>query len=650
MKTLYQFIILSFLCTSTFVQSQSKSHELGKVTVEELQKSYSSIDSSAVAEYLFLKGTYTVDFDEEGVPILQRTMEAKIKIYNKEGYNHATQMFSIYTGGRREINAVTNAFTYNLVNGKIERTKLKSDGEFTEKVNDKYDVKKFTMPNIKEGCIIEFKFTMKSAYEVFSFPEWFFQKSIPIVYNELVVVNPANFFYRSVLKPYLHVDKEDTVFEDYRGKMNKSIFKVNNAPAVKDEKFVSDMGNYIAAVNYELASVKYRDGSFKDYSVTWEDVSTSIYNDVFKKELSETNYFEEDLNAFLTKNNVQPNDKLMAVYTFVKEKMTWNDRYGYYVDKGVKKAYKEGVGNVGDINLMLISMLNHVGIKTRPVLLSTRNNGIPLYPTTKSFNYVIAAAKLPDGGYYLLDATSKNALPQILPVRCLNWTGRMIAEDGKSSEVDLMPVRPSKSTVNAMVTIQTDGSVKGKMRDLMTDYYAANFRDFFNNKTEQSIIEYIEKNEEGVEIESHKTNNKNDLSKPVSEEYEFVNNNSVEIIGDKMYVSPTLHFGFKTNPFKSDKREFPIDFSYPRNNKYLISLTIPEGYTVETLPESVILSFEEEMMGFKYQVSHTSNNIQIGMSIDYNVSIVSPKYYETLKAFFGKMAEKQSEQIVLKKL
>lgn len=124
----------------------------------------------------------------------------------------------------------------------------------------------------------------------------------------------------------------------------------------------------------------------------------------------------------------------------------------------------------------------------------------------------------------------------------------------------------------------------------------------------------------------------------------------MEIIGDKMYVSPTLHFGFKTNPFKSDQREFPIDFSYPRNNKYLISLTIPEGYAVETLPESVILSFEEEMMGFKYQVSHTSNNIQIGMSIDYNVSIVSPTYYETLKAFFGKMAEKQSEQIVLKKL
>lgn len=630
--------------------SQSKSHNLGKVTVEELQKKYSDIDSSAVAEYLFLKGDYKVGFDPEGIPILERTIEAKIKIYNKEGYDYATQKFSIYTGGRREPNAVSNAYTYNLVNGKVEKTKLKSDGEFTEKVNENYELKKFTMPNVKEGSIIEFKFTIKSAYEVFSFPEWYFQKSIPVVFNELVVTNPINFFYRSVVKPYLDVDKVDSVFEDYMGKHNKTVFTVNNAPAVKDEKYVSYMGNYIAAVTYELASVKYRNGDVKDYSVTWEDVSKRIFTDVFQKELSQTNYFEQDLNAYFTKNNVQPHEKLMAVFTFVKEKMTWNEQYGYYPDRGVKKGYKEGVGSVGDINLMLVSMLNHVGIKTNPVLLSTRNNGIPLYPTSSSFNYVIAAAKLPDGGYYLLDATSKNALPQILPIRCLNWTGRMIAEDGRSSEIDLMPVRPSKSTVNAICVVQQDGTVKGKLRDQLTDFYAASYRDYFNKRSEESIIEYIEKSETGVEVESHKILNKDDLSKPVSEEYEFINKNSVEIIGDKMYVSPTLHFGFKTNPFKSDKREFPIDFNFPKQDKYQISLTIPEGYAVESMPESLITTFEDDMMSFKYQINQKANLIQISMGIDYNVSVVSPQYYETLKAFFGKMAEKQSEQIVLKKL
>jgi hypothetical protein len=68
------------------------------------------------------------------------------------------------------------------------------------------------------------------------------------------------------------------------------------------------------------------------------------------------------------------------------------------------------------------------------------------------------------------------------------------------------------------------------------------------------------------------------------------------------------------------------------------------------MPESLITTFEDDMMAFKYQINQKGNLIQISMGIDYNVSIVSPEYYETLKAFFGKMAEKQSEQVVLKKL
>ena len=57
--------------------------------------------------------------------------------------------------------------------------------------------------------------------------------------------------------------------------------------------------------------------------------------------------------------------------------------------KGTRKAYLEGEGNVADINLLLIAMLRSQGVDANPVLVSTRNNGIPLFPTRKGFNYVI---------------------------------------------------------------------------------------------------------------------------------------------------------------------------------------------------------------------------------------------------------------------
>ena len=54
--------------------------------------------------------------------------------------------------------------TYNLVNNKVEKTKLKSDGEFIEKTNKFYSEKKITMPNVKVGSIIEYKYIKKSPF------------------------------------------------------------------------------------------------------------------------------------------------------------------------------------------------------------------------------------------------------------------------------------------------------------------------------------------------------------------------------------------------------------------------------------------------------------------------------------------------------
>ena len=63
-------------------------------------------------------------------------VKARIKTYKKEGYDWANFSVSFYDyGNSKESLFFDDAATSNLVNGKIEKTKLKGDGEFTEKVN-----------------------------------------------------------------------------------------------------------------------------------------------------------------------------------------------------------------------------------------------------------------------------------------------------------------------------------------------------------------------------------------------------------------------------------------------------------------------------------------------------------------------------------
>ena len=107
--------------------------------------------------------------------------------------------------------------------------------------------------------------------------------------------------------------------------------------------------------------------------------------------------------------------------------MNWNNYYGINCNDGVRTAYKNNKGNVAEINLMLTAMLRYAGVEANPVLLSTRRNGIAMFPNRTAYNYVVAGVEVKDN-VILLDATSKNAVVGLMPLRAVNWTGRIIRE------------------------------------------------------------------------------------------------------------------------------------------------------------------------------------------------------------------------------
>ena len=73
-------------------------------------------------------------------------------------------------------------------------------------------------------------------------------------------------------------------------------------------------------------------------------------------------------------------------------------------------------------------MLREAGLGANPVLVSTRNHNIPLFPTLDGFNYVVSLVEFTDGNSILLDATEKYAMPNVLPYRALNWNGRKVTQ------------------------------------------------------------------------------------------------------------------------------------------------------------------------------------------------------------------------------
>lgn len=650
--------------------------KLGKVSVAELEQKVHPKDSSAAAAILYKRGRSRIEYDQSDGFITVTDVEARIKIYKKDGYDWANQNVWYYSQDNfKEKVSFADAVTYNLVDGKIEKTKLKSDGTFDEKINKYRAQKKITMPNIKEGSVIEFSYQVRSPSDRM-IREWDFQTSIPVNYSEFKTCIPEYYVFNSRQKGYifpkvtteripksiLFTFKErstgaggfsstrtDVSHEKLDYMETQTTYVSANSPAMKDEAFVNNIDNYTSSVQHELSMIKYPNEVLKPYSTDWNSVVKTIYEyEDFGPELNKTGYFEDDVKKLLEGKNT-PDEKILAIFNHVKTNVKWNNYLGYNCENGVRKAYKEKTGNTADINLMLTAMLRYAGLTANPVLVSTRSNGIAIFPNRTAFNYVIAAVETPNG-HVLLDATDKFSTPNVLPFRALNWMGRLIRKDGTSEEVDLMPKKNSNDIVFMNYTVGTDGKVTGKTRRQTTDYSAMQKRDNIDGVKEDEYLEKLENRLNKIEISEYSRTNEKDLLLPMVETYSFTGNNLCEVIGGKIYVSPMLFFGNGKNPFKQEVREYPVDFGFPFTDKYNITVKIPEGYAPEVLPQPVVLNMADNLGSFKFNIVNSGDLLQISIQHQINEAIVSTEQYEMLKEYYKTMIAKETEKIVLKRI
>ena len=202
-----------------------------------------------------------------------------------------------------------------------------------------------------------------------------------------------------------------------------------------------------------------------------------------------------------------------------------------------------------------------------------------------------------------------------------------------------------------MVKLDKSGGMEGKYRSQLTDYEAYNFRDKYAEMETDNYLEKLENNLNGIRIQGYTIDNKKtNLATPVMQTFAFSTNNHSEIIGDKIYINPMLFFTESHNPFVQEKRKMPINFEYPKFEKYNISYEIPEGYIIESLPKPLKISTDGNELSFSMNVNSQDNKIQIAVIKEINFAVISGDFYESIKEFYQKMIDKQNEKIVLKRM
>jgi hypothetical protein len=131
---------------------------------------------------------------------------------------------------------------------------------------------------------------------------------------------------------------------------------MRNIPAFRDEPYIINEDFYKDRLETKVVALDIR-GSRENLSVDWVKVIEYLMQDEdfgvqLKKNIPRTADLDEKL-----KNISDPYSKMKIIYKYVQDNMQWNEYTGIWALDGVRSAWKDKKGTVGEINLILVNLL-----------------------------------------------------------------------------------------------------------------------------------------------------------------------------------------------------------------------------------------------------------------------------------------------------
>ncbi len=674
----FLFAVLTITFLSVAGQGSPKV-KYGKVSDEDLNMRIYAPDTSAVAVILHDEGYSTVSYElSKKRFMLDFQRFVRIKILKQSGTDWGNLRISLFSFGQsKEVLMNVDGTTYNLENGKVEKSVLKRDAIFQERENKYWEVARISLPSVKEGSVIDLKYSINSPL-LWNLQTWTFQYAIPVKWSQYYVSYPEYFNYNHSSQGYhwLNSKKQSTKSETInfvesvdrqgspwmgggREQTARSIsfmsnvyeYSAKDVPAIKEEPFCTTIENFTTRLKFELSSIDFTKvgGEFKSYTNSWGAICDGLLDDAdFGGQINAGN-FAESLVADLIKGKNTDKEKAVAVYSYIQNNIRWDNFISISTSKSLKKTVGDKTGNSADINLLLLTMLRQAGLKADPVILSIRSHGLisPVHPSLSDCNYVIVCTRIDDKPFFM-DATEPSLPAGELPIRCMNGDGVLVSKT--SAGLIPLTVTPAFSSISVMLEMK-ENKLSGNLLAYLYGKDAYDFREGVKDAGgPQAYFEKKKNSTNEIEYTDFRYEQLDSLHLPVRKKYGIILKSDLDEEASMIYLNPIVGKQMEKNPFSAPTRIFPVDFGVPFSEKYMFHMAIPQGYMVEELPQSKNIVLGDKDGVFTYSIAQAGDRINLVMRLSIEKAMFLPAEYPDLKSFFDLVVAKQAEHIVLKKI
>ncbi len=642
-------LILSLAATLAAVsllQAQKPDYRFGKVSEEELRMERYDRDPDAEAVVLceevrtyYLIGNQFTRMTDYFI---------RIKVLKAEGKEYAD--INLPYVFQRENYANLDAVAYNLVDGKIVKTPLKKQYLFREEVGDEQWMLKFSIPEVREGTVIEYRYRMNSDFVTY-IPSVVVQHDIPTVRMKATVEIPEYLRFNVNTKGYLSINmRENTIAGRIAGtdvpyNVREITTEGRDIPALKKEPFVWNRNEFRSMIDFELSQIAMPFSDVQNFSLTWKDVNEALAETDFNSNIRMGNPFKEETAAIVARN-LAPRQTLHELLRLVQSHMKWDGKYRL-MSSSPRNAADKGTGNSAEINSVLMAAVKDAGFDVVPLLLNPRSRGrLPLaHPSFDGISTFILRVTLDDGKFAYLDGTDPDSDVDLLPTDLLVDRARIYGVSGDVGWCDLSRLAPGNTHINMTLGFDPELSVHGRITERYTNVPALRCSSAYGDaRSEEEYVEALEE-EHHIRIDSLTING----LRSAHLTQEFTMTREPETAGDFIYLNATIIPFLTENPFKSPERKYPVEFDNPASYTMQGVLRLPEGYVVEELPRAARFNaFDGDITCF-YMAQATNGIIQFNMRFNQKRLIFLPEEYADLQAFYGAVVNICNSRIVLRK-
>lgn len=574
------------------------------------------------------------------------TEYVRIKILTDEGKKYGDIELVSIPGYHqvRDIRARTIApdGAVSVFNGKIYDKVVVKTGGF------RMLQKTFTLPNVKAGTILEYRFTVTWPASRLRTNRWPVQREIPIRQASFWI-RPYPGFHSVCTTKGLPAEVKPASVKDHF-EMN-----VSKTAAFRSEPYTLPEEELKPRLEFFYTY----SGNTQSY---WSDVAEYLSAAV-EKFIGDRKGIKAAA-AEITSGATTSEEKLQKIYarvqqirnlSFERDKTEQEEKREKLRDNNhIEDVLERGYGNGSEINRLFAGLARAAGFDAKIVFTSSRDAILfsREIPDVEQLRGDIVSVVV-DGKERYFDPATVHARFGILPWQQTAVPGLKILGRSKWEWVTT-PELPYATAVTARTAdLQiVDGVVKGtatvtyRGQDALIHRLESRNEDEAANRKrfEDEIKELFS---EGSTVKLTNLMHVGGTDEPLVVSFDVELPNLGTIAGSRALIPMSAFAAASKNPFAAAERQFAIYFHYQHQIEDRVTLRLPEGYGVESLPKPVVI--DVGALAFSTSHKRDAETITFERKMTVKTMAVPAASYQPLRKFYGQVVTADHDEVVLKK-